>query len=46
MFGLLHAKNLIAVDHSGKFLVSSYNDGEIVLWDIVEGKLIFSFSFD
>ena len=46
MVGLLQANNLIAVDHSGKFLVSSYNDGEIVLWDIVKGNLVFSYSFD
>ena len=46
MVGLLQANNLIAVDHSGKFLVSSYNDGEIVMWDIVKGNLVFSYSFD
>ena len=45
-FGLLQAKTLIAVDHSGKFFASSYEDGNILLWDIEKGNLVFSYSFD
>ena len=31
---------VVAVDPSGQILVSGYEDGTIVLWDLQEGKLI------
>ena len=44
--GLLYSKDLIAVDHSGKWLLSSHDKGEIILWDIEKGRLNNTFTID
>ena len=45
-FGILSARNLIAIDQSGKFLASSLGDKEIIIWDIKKGNHFFSFDPD
>jgi len=46
VIGVLRGNDLIVVDHSGKWLLSSHNKGEIILWDIENGRLFNTFNID